>query len=833
MSCYLWRFSIFILIINLINKLRGYNFKVDNNSTSSKELSTFVNFENGDYMIIYENSFQGNYALKVKKYNYENVIFFETQLNPSKTSFVNEFNPKALNLFNDTFVLIWQSQNLLDNFATSLEGNLNLNAQIFNKNFIPINKQFKISESKTNLISNKSVIKISNFLFAVVYSEYIRNTKSYLLNYNILSVNGIIIKNEKFLNIQEKIELNINYLNETTFFISYLTNEIQMNYFSKEKSPNKILNITYINHNAAEFDKYITDKKFQSDIFNSNFSSIISNFNFVFSKMTKNFSFKKYTTTNNYNILNFPKSKILFYNSPNSTNNNSYNNVNSTLNNNVTSNNANINNSNYSLSVNTTTNNNLIGIISSYDNTSNSYNGFTLLNLKNNSYIQFDILDSEFNFLLTKYYKLDNGCCFDSSVLSDGSFIVTWQYFFNSSYNSSYLTGIAYAEFGFDLSLKFQNNQEKRFILPQMDNQIKLKPRIYKFEKTKNNLYDKKLLVAFNTAKPLLEIKYDFFISSLDCSNYKCEDEYIILNSCSKNCKSCIANPFVCSKCSPTYYPLYGGIISDQNFDFLNPNKNISNINYSMNSTSDNYSINYYDNNYISLNNHNNLFNCFQMENPPTNSYLDSANMVYFKCDDSCDGCKNTTQECLNCNTQLNYYPLEDKKSKCVLDTYDYDFETNQGYYLELKSLTMKKCNFECKTCIYSAGKCTECNNDGGYYSISSSAMNCQKNPKGFYLDSINKIYKKCIDNCLNCQDNLSCVICDDYSTLSSDRKKCYFCGEGMYFDEIRRSCRDCGEIGYCRSCNAFGCFQCRDHFEFKAILSNTSLINQGKKIFI
>jgi len=246
MSFIIWRITsitlfLFSAILILIQKALSYNFKItntnqisgnitiNNNATSSKELSAFVNFDNGDYAIFFENSSKNSYGISMVKYNFENTKILESQLSKSKPSFVNEKNPKALLLSEDTFIMLWQSQiqSAFSNASSVNEAIYALNAQIFDKNFNAVSKPFSLRNDKTLFSGGKTIVKISKFLFAVVFVEYLTELNSYSVNYSVFCVNGISVKNESLLTTKEKADVSVNYLNETTIFISFLADEKQ------------------------------------------------------------------------------------------------------------------------------------------------------------------------------------------------------------------------------------------------------------------------------------------------------------------------------------------------------------------------------------------------------------------------------------------------------------------------------------------------------------------------------------------------------------------------------------------------------------------------------
>lgn len=865
------------LITLVIREYKAYSFSLDSNSTS-QEYSSVVNLDNGDYYIFFDNSAQNSYSPKIygKKFNYENLqigdyklsnSFYNSSYSVVFDNHIKEQFPNALYLFNNSFILIWQTTN---SSQTSLDffPNYNINAQIFDKDMNRIGSQIIITSSMTCSLSNKSIVKISKYLFAVTYNEYNQKTDNYFIIYNTFTFNGISIKKEILFESKIPFETKIQKLNSQNFYVYFLANEadldsngnltsVNSSMLTKDKSPSKVLNVFLINHNSKDYDNYIInnnynnknllynfDNSYSNSINNNTVLSHLTNFNFSFNKINKIYKFKKYTTTNNFNIISFTNSKMLSYNSiyyslynlqnKDLTSNISANSIATSSNNTNLNykNNTNINNPIQSSIGNTFNNtiindinkeNDLIAIISSYDNSTTGYNGFAMLNSLTNTYVQIDILDIEFNFLFSRFYNLENSCCFESLVLNDGSFILAWQYLIYSNTEGVQLNQLNLTHFNYDLNLK----TNPKILLPELINHDKYKPRFYKFEnfaknyfpnQTADNFYinntlaipDKKIIINLNTHNPKNNY-YRLFGAMLDCNSGSCKNELFLLDQCDKSCKSCLGNPIICNQCSTEYYPLYSGSTP------LSVTSAVSNnIGYNLN---DAYLYSIFDSGVISLNKSlvvNNSFNCFKLDNPPYSSLFDKDEMVFFKCDISCAECQGTISNCLKCNNKEDYYLLENSENKCINANQNYNSTSKKGYYLDKANMIMKYCNPECKTCTDSPDNCKECNNNDGYYSISETSFICKINPIGYYFDSIKKIYKKCMNNCIKCENANSCLVCDDYSSISKDMNKCYFCGEGMYFDEAKGLCSSCSDIGYCKSCEVTGCFECKDNFEFK-----------------
>ena len=123
------------------------------------------------------------------------------------------------------------------------------------------------------------------------------------------------------------------------------------------------------------------------------------------------------------------------------------------------------------------------------------------------------------------------------------------------------------------------------------------------------------------------------------------------------------------------------------------------------------------------------------------------------------------------------------------------------GDYFDDNNINKCKCELEqCLTCPPEALKnhlCTKCNND--YYPIENDEsnigeyINCYKEqPKGYYLDKNNSLYKKCYYSCETCEiegNNIihNCLTCQDNFTIEINKNNytnCYeTCNYYYYFD--------------------------------------------------
>ena len=143
-------------------------------------------------------------------------------------------------------------------------------------------------------------------------------------------------------------------------------------------------------------------------------------------------------------------------------------------------------------------------------------------------------------------------------------------------------------------------------------------------------------------------------------------------------------------------------------------------------------------------------------------------------------------------------------------DQYKYEYNgkcyknCSNGVIINDNNAETNKCKCELDKCLYcppvplSLGLCTQCNQD--YYQIENDPLNlgeyinCYKDPKGYYLDQNDVLYKKCFDRCETCEikgDNIShnCLSCNDnypfeIKLFNNSYNNCYEnCSYYYYFD--------------------------------------------------
>ena len=139
-------------------------------------------------------------------------------------------------------------------------------------------------------------------------------------------------------------------------------------------------------------------------------------------------------------------------------------------------------------------------------------------------------------------------------------------------------------------------------------------------------------------------------------------------------------------------------------------------------------------------------------------------------------------------------------------DIYKYEYngkcvqECSNGFYVE-NNIKYCKCeNVKCLICTsvaLSLNLCNKCNDN--YYPKENDESNygeyiqCYKEISGYYLDSINKIFKKCYNSCQSCEiegnsENHHCLNCDknfSFEIKKDNYLNCYInCTFYYYFDK-------------------------------------------------
>ncbi len=227
-------------------------------------------------------------------------------------------------------------------------------------------------------------------------------------------------------------------------------------------------------------------------------------------------------------------------------------------------------------------------------------------------------------------------------------------------------------------------------------------------------------------------------------------------------------------------------------------------------------------------------------ELPNINYYLDINDDKYKICNERCLECEGPNEtQCLSCNNSNGYYSKEDDIN---IICYSME-EIENGYYLDIYNNIIKKCNNRCFSCNKggsdSNSNCLQClNNEYHFDPIKSNhCINESELPSiSYYLDkSINK-YKKCNIACLTCYGpyNNNCILCDNdngyYYKENNESQICYSQSNieiGYYLDTINNLFRNCNNR--CLSCDKGGsdiqsnCIKCNknENYHFDPYIDN------------
>ena len=227
---------------------------------------------------------------------------------------------------------------------------------------------------------------------------------------------------------------------------------------------------------------------------------------------------------------------------------------------------------------------------------------------------------------------------------------------------------------------------------------------------------------------------------------------------------------------------------------------------------------------------------------PPPYYYYDPNTKTYRKCQEGCLYCKiqinpneNDTQCFKECDESKDFYPLEDfeHNSNCYS-------KSKKGYYF--KNNKIYKCPIQCMECKLDGTdvKCTECNNDLGYYelvwSIPDNYKVCKtiraenllptpaENTLLAPLDTIyyNKTFRNCSAACKICtalnssRTNTHCQAkqCNTgYSYILNYEDICYqgdlphhFLYDNSYYKPCYETCGTCSTSGNKQNNNCISC---------------------------
>ena len=208
----------------------------------------------------------------------------------------------------------------------------------------------------------------------------------------------------------------------------------------------------------------------------------------------------------------------------------------------------------------------------------------------------------------------------------------------------------------------------------------------------------------------------------------------------------------------------------------------------------------------------------FPLDSPIDYSYSESkeVSFEYYLSLSQTEGnfkSKNCIGKIIICyNLCINCYKIGDSNNNnCITCISGYSFNqssvtgncienTKEKYYLNETLLEMLKCYKTCKTCKkggnYDNHNCLTCNEEQLYYPFeedypyNSNEINCY-----YLLDKIDyryfnsQTFKKCINGCKICSNDISCIDCDyenDYYLLYNEINHYYECKS--YYEQIKLS---------------------------------------------
>ncbi|KAL4466559.1 hypothetical protein ABPG72_010610 [Tetrahymena utriculariae] len=174
-------------------------------------------------------------------------------------------------------------------------------------------------------------------------------------------------------------------------------------------------------------------------------------------------------------------------------------------------------------------------------------------------------------------------------------------------------------------------------------------------------------------------------------------------------------------------------------------------------------------------------------------------------CHPNCSKCVGSLEnQCLNCITNLY---LEDGKcvQKCKKVALD-GICVNQcpyTYYINTEN-ECKKCSQLCLECVDRQDKCTKC--AASIFYLSSSFSCLQKCPSnGYYSDTSNYTCNKCLQGCIQCDNQSQCLKCEQPLVLNKQRLCTGSCESNQVI--YRNQCLDsCPSSTYQLSNQCFDC---------------------------
>ena len=230
--------------------------------------------------------------------------------------------------------------------------------------------------------------------------------------------------------------------------------------------------------------------------------------------------------------------------------------------------------------------------------------------------------------------------------------------------------------------------------------------------------------------------------------------------------------------------------------------------------------------------------NCYTKNEIEGNYYLDNSINKYKLCHERCLTCNqggsNDNSNCLECiSNEYHFSPI--KNNHCIKE----DELTGNNYYLDNDKNAYITCDIACDTCYgpYNSD-CYLCNQEGGYYlkenNESQTCYSISTIDNGYYLDIENKVFKRCNQRCLKCdeegtEEDTKCLKCNNSLNYHFDPLRDGHCityeeliDINYYIDPITDKFMKCDES--CITCNKSNtCLECNNTKEYYFIENDNS----------
>ena len=184
-----------------------------------------------------------------------------------------------------------------------------------------------------------------------------------------------------------------------------------------------------------------------------------------------------------------------------------------------------------------------------------------------------------------------------------------------------------------------------------------------------------------------------------------------------------------------------------------------------------------------------NQINCVNKNELPSNYYLDIEEEKFKLCNNSCYSCNGPTENnCTSCDNVTYFFKENDNSGKCFDDN-----TIGIGYYLDGIDKLYKKCNGRCDTCNEGGSEtnssCLTCNNNEDFYFAQNYYHHCFKSnelPANYYLDQEQNIFKLCNESCFSCDGPFynNCTSCDNVTYFFKENDLNKICYKNISLEE-------------------------------------------------